>query len=197
MFAGVVNGCLPIKTVDNRGDRISFSIKMHSSGLVDGTPVSIDGLAIPVTCVDATTVTFEATKKALAYTTLRHLYPGRLVNLELPDQNSGDHMISGNILGVVRLAHIKGSLFSFECPRGWMKYLLSKGFVALDGVSLIVDATHPSGVFAVEVTPDLRERTTFGSKDIFDEVNLEIDPYTEVIVNTVEQLCLDIPVWEG
>ena len=77
----------------------------------------------------------------------------------------------------------------FKIDNKYMKYILPKGFIALDGASLtVVDVDKEKGEFSVHLIPETLEATTFGFKDIGDAVNFEIDCRTQAIVDTVERV---------
>ena len=108
----------------------------------------------------------------------------------------GGHLLSGHVFGVASIAGIRRKAhheMEFHCPKQWMKYIFSKGHIAVDGVSLTVAAIDPDGCFSVHLIPETLKRTTLGGKEEGDLVNIEIDSYTQTIVSTVERICLNKP----
>ncbi|MEK7532799.1 MAG: riboflavin synthase, partial [Patescibacteria group bacterium] len=105
----------------------------------------------------------------------------------------GGHLLSGHIMGTAEITDIDHSdnnhRVTFRAPREWMKYIFSKGFIALDGCSLtIVEVDKTASTFTVWLIPETLRVTTFGFKKVGDKVNVEIDSRTQTIVDTVQAL---------
>ena len=165
-------------------------------GLVHGASVAIDGACLTVTAIDAAHVSFDLMGETLAKTTLGTLKEGNHVNIErsasLGDEIGG-HLLSGHIMGTAEIIAIDNSdnnhMVTFRVPQEWMKYIFSKGFIALDGASLtLVDVDKTAGTFTVWLIPETLHITTFGFKKGGDRVNVEIDSRTQTIVDTVAAL---------
>jgi riboflavin synthase len=103
----------------------------------------------------------------------------------------GGHDVFGHVIGTGRVsarALVGEQLdLSIEVPRAWMKYILTKGFVALDGSSLTVGEVRADG-FEVHLIPETQRLTNFRAKQVGDRVNVELDPRTVAIVDTVERV---------
>ncbi len=83
-------------------------------------------------------------------------------------------------------------IVTFQVPTKFMKYILPKGFIALDGASLtVIDTEKPDGTFTVALIPETLRITTFGTKTVGDKVNFEIDSKTQAIVDTIENYLSD------
>ena len=99
--------------------------------------------------------------------------------------------MSGHIMTTVRIVEIEQDGFNrtvwFELPTTLSPYILTKGFVGLDGCSLTVGEVRKTR-FCVHLIPETLERTLFGSRQTGDQVNIEIDPNTQATVDTVERL---------
>lgn len=200
MFTGIVAGIFPVATVTEIDGITQFSVELpedHQVGLEIGASVSIDGVCLTVVRMQDGLVYFDAVKETLFRSTLKALAPGRQVNVERAAKfgdEIGGHFLSGHVLGTASIANIENDgsnrVITFECPRQWMKYILTKGYIALDGASLTVVDADRSGSFSVTLIPETLRKTTFGYKGLGDLVNLEIDPHTQMIVESVERVLL-------
>lgn len=171
-----------------------------AEGLDLGASVAIDGVCLTVVSInaanDSVEATFDVMGETLVRSTLANITPGRHVNVERSlrvGDEVGGHWVSGHVYGVAKITHIDtppgNHAVSLAVPPEWTKYLLPKGFVALDGVSLtLVQVDRTSGIFTVWLIPETLRRTTFGFKQTGDSVNLEIDSHTQTIVDTLERL---------
>ena len=149
-----------------------------------------------VTSIDGNNVSFDAMEETLKKTTIGELKEGDHVNIERSahiGDEIGGHNMSGHVSTIATIVDIHESennkAMTFKVIPFWMKYLFSKGFVSLDGASLtVVDADKEEGTFQVWFIPETLRLTRFGSKQVGDHVNVEIDPQTQVIVETVENI---------
>lgn len=196
MFTGIVQGRALVTSIESKNDALIIEIDLgpFADNLKEGASVSVSGVCLTVTKVQDTRVYFFAMGETLEKTTIGTLKIGEHVNIERSAKFSdeiGGHIVSGHITGKAKIDTIEVSsdncMMKFVCPTDWMPYLLPKGFVALDGCSLtIVDVG--CDWFTVHLIPETRSRTTFGMKQVGNEVNLEIDPMTRAIVDTVSRL---------
>jgi len=103
----------------------------------------------------------------------------------------GGHILSGHIHTVAKVSEIASSSnyckMTFRLDKEWMKYILSKGFVAVDGISLTACETTEDE-FSVYLIPETLRVTTLGEKKIGDSVNIEVEAQTQAIVDTVERI---------
>jgi riboflavin synthase len=128
--------------------------------------------------------------ETLNRTSLRGLTPGSRVNLERAarvDGRLGGHIVQGHIDGTARVSSIEVSddwtVMTFATPADVERYLVEKGSVAVDGVSLTVASVH-EGEFSVSLIPTTLSETTLGDRNVNDDVNIEVD----VIAKYVEKL---------
>jgi len=202
MFTGIVQGCYPVTAVDKQQGLIQFSVELPESiiaGLTVGANVAVDGVGLATVAIDGCRVSFQDAEE-IQRSTLSTVVPGRCVNIErsatFGSEISG-HIVSGHIMGTARIVKAEFTenyqVLTLECPSCWMKYILTQGFIALDGVSLTVVDAHRGGRFTVPLAPEILQATTFGYKGQGDDVNLEVDPHTQIIVETVERLVADNP----
>ena len=133
--------------------------------------------------------------ETLRLTTLDDLFPGRQVSVERSiryGDEIGGHEIAGHVTGTATVSHRKTSennlSLTLNCPREWMKCILYKGFIAIDGSSLTVGNVDPAGFFDIHLIPETLRLTNFGKKQIGDRVNVELDRTTQTIVQTVERV---------
>lgn len=198
MYTGITRGTFPVVRVQRELDLLRFSVGLSPElrdGLELGASVSIDGVCQTVVALAGTQVTFEAIRETLARTTLGELSEGALVSVErsarLGDEVGG-HELAGHVLGTgtVITVESRGDVHRTRIgvPAGWMKYILPKGFIAVDGSSLTVGETDPGGGFDVHLIPETLRRTRLGSKRPGDRVNIELDARTVAIVDTVERV---------
>jgi riboflavin synthase len=191
MFTGLVGSTGVVRRLepDANGARIEVATPL-SAELRPGDSIAVNGV-----CVTAVTAEDGAFRADLVAETLRRsslgpLREGEMVNLELPlraDERLGGHFVQGHIDGVGTVAEIReeGSsrVARIECDESLSRYVVEKGSIAVDGVSLTVAGLTPSG-FEVALIPETLERTTFGSLEAGRRVNLEVD----VLAKYVERL---------
>ena len=144
-------------------------------------------------------VGFDLIRETVELSNLGDLAPGATVNVERSfrvGDEVGGHILSGHIAGVAVVSDITSDdghrLVTFAVPQEWMGYLLLKGFVALNGVSLTIAEIDRSAVtIAVSLIPETLARTTFGRLEVGDRINLEVDSQTQAIVDTVREVLKD------
>lgn len=196
MFTGIVQGLASVIAIDKQATGVNLVLDLgkFSAGLQVGASVAISGVCLTVTKVVDTSVYFFVMGETLDKTSLKVLEAGEQVNIErsarLGDEIGG-HLVSGHVVGTAVLAKIdtvSGDwVVTVKCDANWMPYLFPKGFVALDGCSLtIVNVQKDS--FTVHLIPETLSRTTFGIKKAGALINLEIDPMTRAVVDTVKRM---------
>ena len=195
MFTGIVKATAEIAALEKKDSILRYAVafpKDFLSGLQLGASVSVDGVCQTVVAIDKNHVWFEAIGETLSRTTFGLFYLGSRVNLERSAKfgdEIGGHLLSGHIYGTAFISQIKENVYFFECPVLWMKYLFSKGYIAIDGISLtLVDVEKKTGRFSVHLIPETLKRTTLGEKKAGDRVNLEFDALTQAAVETIENL---------
>ena len=169
-----------------------------------GASVAVNGTCLTATGVEEGLVWFDVIRQTLDTTTLGKLKVGQRVNVERSykvGDEVGGHIVSGHVATRVAVTAIDQSdnlrKLWFGVPQEWLRYLLLKGFVAIDGASLTIsDLDLTSGRFAVSLIPETIERTSLGTVALGDEVNLEVDSQTQGVIATVERL-LENPEWRA
>ncbi len=159
-----------------------------------GASISVDGVCLTVVDFSGRRVSFEAVAETLSRTTLGELRVGREVSVERScrvGDELGGHDVYGHVVGtgtVVARAFVGEQLdLAIGVPAAWMRYILPKGFIALDGSSLTVGEVRPEG-FDVHLIPETLRVTNLGRKQVGDRVNVELDARTVAIVDTVERV---------
>jgi len=144
--------------------------------------IAVDGVCLTATAVRRDVVTFDVIPETLARSTLGERNAGDLVNLEYAlrlGDRLGGHMVYGHVDTVAavleRAREGQGERVRIELPAALSGMIASKGFVAVDGVSLTVAAAGPDW-FEVALIPETLARTTLGSRVAGSRVNLEVDP---------------------
>ena len=199
MFTGIIKGLFPVVSIIDKEGLRTFTVQFTPElvdGLQTGASVAVDGVCFTVTAIDHNRVSFDAMEETLRKTTIGNLKEGDSVNIERSARMGdeiGGHIMSGHVSTIAKIVAIDESennkAVTFQVEPQWMKYIFSKGFISLDGASLtVVDADKSAGTFQVWFIPETLRLTRFGSKQVGDQVNVEIDPQTQVIVETVENI---------
>ena len=183
MFTGIVEELGSIDAID--GDRVRVAATTVLDGARQGDSIAVDGCCL--TLVDQGDGWWEAdvSDETLKRTTLGDRQPGDRVNLERPvraQDRLGGHIVQGHVDGVGDIVEPVPDL-RVRMPRDLLRYVVEKGSVAVDGVSLTVVDVLDDG-FTVAVIPHTSAVTTLGHKGPGDRVNLEVD----VTVKYVERL---------
>jgi riboflavin synthase len=198
MYTGITRGTFRVLQVVPGPSRIDLSVELNdelSHGLVPGASVSIDGVCLTAVTISGHTVSFQAVEETLKLTTLGSLRAGASVSVERSlraGDEIGGHEIAGHVSGTGTISESiprgDGLDLRVTVPPEWMKFILPKGFVAVDGSSLTVGETDARGWFWLHLIPETLRLTNFGHKRPGDRVNIELDARTVAIVSTVERV---------
>ncbi|SIO36023.1 riboflavin synthase subunit alpha [Salinivibrio sp. ES.052] len=214
MFTGIIQAVATIEDCRDHGGLRTFDIRFPDGfceGLEVGASVAIDGVCLTVTKrLEETLVRFDVMLQSLAITTLNMVERGNTVNAERAAKDGaeiGGHPLSGHVDCRVTVADIliqeENCRLRFSVSPEWMRYIFSKGYIAINGASLtIAEVDKRQGWFDVWLIPETRRMTTFSEKQVDDEVNIEIERQTQVMVDTVrdtlnEKLGPLLPVLEA
>jgi riboflavin synthase len=192
MFTGIVEELGTVAAIEDQGDAIRLTIAAGQV-LADaqlGDSISVNGCCLTVAERDGDTWTADVMQETLDKTSLAGVAPGDRVNLEravTPQTRLGGHIVQGHVdgVGVVRrrTPSEHWEVVEVEMPPELGRYLVDKGSITVDGVSLTVVETRDDG-FTVSLIPETLARTTLGSRQPGDRVNLEVD----VLAKHVEKL---------
>jgi riboflavin synthase len=192
MFTGIVEELGTVAGVEDQGDAIRLTIHaehvLADAGL--GDSIAVNGCCLTVAERDGDTWTADVMQETLDKTSLAGVQPGDKVNLEravTPTTRLGGHIVQGHVDGVGIIASRTPSehweVVDVSMPPELGRYLVDKGSVTVDGVSLTVVAARADG-FTVSLIPETLARTTLGSRGPGDRVNLEVD----ILAKHVEKL---------
>lgn len=179
MFTGIIE---EVGAVARRsGPDLAIVSERVIADLELGDSVAIDGACMTVAALNEGNFVVQVSQESYARTTLGQLKPGHAVNLERPMQPGarfGGHFVLGHVDGVGRVKSVREqggfALWRFHAPPEVAKYLVPKGSIAIDGISLTV--VEPEGdSFGVALIPTTLQQTTLSSKRVGDAVNMEAD----------------------
>jgi riboflavin synthase len=193
MFTGIVEEVGHVESAERRGEvlRVRIAGAKTCQGLPVGGSVAVNGCCLTAVGVAAGAFDCELTEETLRRTAFEErLKPGRSVNLERPLRADGrfdGHIVQGHVDAVGRVLKLdadgRAAELVVECPSGLERYLVEKGSVTVDGISLTVARLLP-GAFAVAIIPYTLEKTSLRDTRAGEPVNLEAD----VIAKYVERL---------
>ena len=195
MFTGIVQGLGTIKSIEEGNGITTFSIACpDTQNLAIGASVAIDGVCLTATSIKDKLVTFDVIPETLERTTLGERVVDDEVNIERSlryGDEVGGHLLSGHIIGRGLFTYSQkvgeGAQLKIKAPPSIQKYIQTKGYIGIDGISLTLGEVHQNE-FDLHIIPETLRLTTLGSKQLGDAVNIEIDSTTMMIVETVERL---------
>jgi riboflavin synthase len=196
MFTGIVEDIGTVKELRPRKEEVLFTIQPKSINIKEiklGESVSLNGACLTVTSIGNNIFTVEASHETLKRTNLSKLGVGSKVNLErslkLGDRLGG-HIVNGHVDGVGRVESTQSRGKSIEVwislPKGLSRYVVEKGSIAVDGVSLTINEVKADR-FSVNIIPYTQEATIFAYLEPGDYVNIECD----IIGKYVEKFVAD------
>ncbi|SEQ66537.1 riboflavin synthase alpha chain [Amphritea atlantica] len=196
MFTGIVQGTATVITTLMKDQFMQLTLEFpqqHCEHLQTGASIAINGTCLTITGFRANQISFDLIMETLRVTNLGELKPGDKVNFERAARigdEIGGHMLSGHIHGQATISQIEqpedNRIVWFEGNSELMKYILPKGFVALNGCSLTIGEVQGNR-FNVYLIPETLTVTTFGTASVGDRINLEVDSQTQAVVDTVER----------
>ncbi|MCG1010195.1 riboflavin synthase [Salinicoccus sp. ID82-1] len=184
MFTGIIEQIGKVKEVQDTGEHTIFEI---TTGAFDdlklGDSVSVNGTCLTVTRLTDDAFTVEMVNETKRVTSLDQVVTGMSVNLERAltlNTRLGGHIVSGHVDGTGEIVevHNDGSavVMHIACPRSLMKYMVHKGSVTIDGISLtLFDISVENSEIILNLIPETQERTTLAGKTVHDRVNIEAD----------------------
>ena len=188
MFTGIVEEVGKVASASSKTLVIAAGSILSRVKL--GGSIAVNGVCLTITSFDTNSFSVDIMPETIERANLGLLSAGGRVNLELPltlDGQLGGHLVQGHIDATGRVTSVTWNgdttIIEFEAPTEIMHYIVEKGFIAVDGVSLTVIAKNTSS-FQVSVVDYTRRHTILGDKQVGDLVNLEVD----IIAKHVEQL---------
>jgi riboflavin synthase len=183
VFTGIVEELGTVRARD--GGRFEFNAKTVTDGVALGDSIACNGVCLTVVAYGDDWFAVDAVDETLARSTFAGLDVGDAVNFERPVRlmdRLGGHIVQGHVDGIGTIRNPAPEL-SVQCERALLKYVVEKGSITIDGISLTVVSTDDEG-FTVAVIPHTMEVTTLGQCKAGDGVNLEVD----MIAKYVERL---------
>ena len=193
MFTGIVEETGTVRSAEPTGDGLRAAIAAGSTvrGLPLGGSIAVNGCCLTAVSVAPDGFVCDLTPETLARTAFaERLRPGVVVNLERPMRADGrfdGHIVQGHVDGVGRILDLRrgeGAELVVRPPAGLARYLVEKGSVAVDGISLTVASLAPGGDFTVAIIPYTLAHTNLAQARPGDRVNLEVD----ILAKYVERL---------
>ena len=189
MFTGIVEGVGEVRNIVRAGPGATCTVRIPPSisDCRPGDSLSVDGVCLTVTAVKGDLFTLDISGETLARSTLGSLKQGSMVNLEralrLSDRLGG-HMVSGHVDGtgtIDKIAKLQGSwIIGITIDEALSRYLIEKGSVAVDGISLTINRCLGRS-FDITVVPHTAQVTTISKKRHGDKVNIEVDMISKYI----------------
>ncbi|MGI9834128.1 riboflavin synthase subunit alpha [Vibrio vulnificus] len=197
MFTGIVQGTAEVVIIEAKESFQTHTIRLCGemlSGLAIGASVAHNGCCLTVTKIAGDLVSFDLMQATLKLTNLGTLRVGDRVNIERAAKfgdEIGGHSMSGHISTTAKIDQIidtpNNRTIWFKLPYDdAMKYILAKGYIGVDGCSLTIGEVEADR-FNVHLIPETLNRTLFGQRNVGESVNIEFDPQTQAIVDTVER----------
>ena len=196
MFTGIVAASCEIVSTDQREEVRSIVVDLsgYDDDLEIGASVAIDGVCMTVVSSIDGHVRFEAIPETLERTTIGLLKQGSQVNIERSlrmGDELGGHILSGHVMTTARILQRnqkgEGIDLLIEHQVETKPYILEKGYVAIDGMSLTVGEVEGEG-FNLHIIPETLRITTIGAKAEGDLVNIEVDSRTQAVVDTIRSM---------
>lgn len=203
MFTGIITEVGTITSLIRKEDSLSYTITFSREwgmNLQRGASVSVNGICQTVTENTETTAEFDAIQETLRCTNAALFQVGEKVNLERAlrfGDEIGGHLVSGHISGLAQIVEIKklptGVDLKLRAPSSLSEYLIPKGFVALNGISLTVGNVDHD-LFSCHLIPETLAKTNLSSKKVGDFLNIEPEETTKTIVETTKRYLRNHPL---
>ena len=187
MFTGIVEELGRVISPQPR--RLTIAASQTLQGMELGSSIAVNGACLTITNLNTDSFSVEVVPETLKRTNIGLLKVGDRVNLEQPlalGGQVGGHLVQGHVDAVGRIASIipdgEAMIFIIEAPAEVMRYIVEKGFIAVDGISLTI-VTKDTSSFEISIIDYTRRHTSLGTRRVGDSVNLEVD----IIAKYIEQ----------
>lgn len=197
MFTGIVQGMAEVVAIEEKQDFRRHVVRLPQAltgGIELGASIAHNGCCLTVTEVNDDLVAFDLMAETLRLTNLGALVVGDRVNVERAAKfgdEIGGHAMSGHIICLARVDEVirtpNNCTVWFSLPAEFTKYVFAKGYIGIDGCSLTIGSVEGNR-FCVHLIPETLERTIIQFRQPGDAINIEIDPQTQAIVDTVERV---------
>jgi riboflavin synthase len=183
MFTGIIEGLGTITSIrpSGEGRRLAITADFALTGTKIGDSIAVSGACLTAVTLSGARFEVDVSPETIEKTTLKHVKTGTRVNIERALSVSGrldGHLVSGHIDGTGQIRHINKKsnaiLIGFSVPEALSRYMIPKGSVAVDGISLTINQCDRAS-FEVSIIPHTAGVTTIGLKKIGDPVNIETD----------------------
>ena len=202
MFSGIVQGTALITSVVQREDVLTIEVGLGDKlvqELAIGASVAVDGVCLTAVNIDGGQVKFDLIEETVKCSTLGSERLNTAVNIERSlkyGDEIGGHVVSGHVSGCATVKGIingeNGRTLLLSCHEDEIGYLMNKGFVALDGISMTVgEVNREDSTFDVHLIPETLAVTTIADKDVGDQLNLELDATTVAAVEAAKLMLAD------
>jgi riboflavin synthase len=194
VFTGLVQDLGTVAAVDATDDGVRLRLRTSLAGDVsEGDSIAVNGVCLTATEVSGDAFAADVMRESLRRSSLGEVRAGSRVNLELamrPSDRLGGHIVQGHVDGVGAVRAVREDGFSrvvtIEAPADVLRYVVEKGSIAVNGVSLTVSAVLDDA-FEVSLIPETLERTTLGDAGAGTPVNLEVDVLAKYVEKLVTQ----------
>ena len=192
MFTGIIEERGAVRALE--GGRLSIACRVVVDDSPIGASVAVNGTCLTVVERDDDHLAYDLSDETVERTSLRRLVPGHAVNLERPVSLAarlGGHIVQGHVDGVGTLVAIEmgadgGAVLRIGVPADLLRYVVHKGSITVDGVSLTVAALHNDGV-SIALIPHTLAMTSLGAAVVGDPVNLEMDMIAKYVERLMER----------
>jgi len=184
MFTGIIQAVGQIAAIQTKGGDCRLTLNTGTLPLQDanlGDSIAVNGVCLTAVELGADYFCADVSNETLARTTLKDAAVGTAVNLELaltPTTRLGGHIVSGHVDGLGKVIDKRPDgrsiRFRFKAPDNLARYIAEKGSICINGISLTVN-TVEGAVFDVNIVPHTLQKTTLGTTEVGDAVNLEVD----------------------
>jgi riboflavin synthase len=192
MFTGIVQASGVVRSIRSAGSEVRLVLDAPGlpGPILAGASVCVSGVCLTVARSDAQTIEFDVVAETLSRSTLSSLKPGDRVNLErslrAADHLDG-HIVQGHVDGTAIVSRISSDhTVTFETTDDLSPYIIPKGSIAVDGVSLTI-AGVSGGQFSVALIPTTLSETTLGNLRVGHRVNIETDILARTVVTTLQR----------
>jgi riboflavin synthase len=195
MFTGIIEEVGKIAEISDTGDFRTLRVQARTvmSDLVIGSSIAVNGVCLTARTVGESHFSAELSRETLNRSSLGNLETGSLVNLERPmraDSRFGGHIVQGHVDGVGRIRRfdLNADAWNLEVqyPSSGSRYIIEKGSITVDGISLTVASLVGSDVFSVAIIPHTFENTNLKAAKPGITVNLEFDVLAKYVENLIK-----------